>query len=231
MSLEQGTYYLLQQQQSKAIPSHSVQAQSYIGPGVSMEATPSQTGPIDPGTAPLDTLQLDTQQLDTQQLDTKQLRAWPLAIAALALGLLGDLLLFQPWPGLGTTLILLLLPATFGGLLKLHGLCPHGKSLWPLQEAYGFFATMLSVPTSVFLTQPQWAGLPASAGPTRPTGPAWEACADPINNDRDRLLPAAGRLPLPGSPNCGINTGLDLRAFQEHQQTQHHLAHSSGSAV
>ncbi len=125
---------------------------SFTSGQASIGTTPSQTGPIDPGTAPLDTLQLDTLQLEIQQLDTKLLRSWPLAIAALALGLLGDLLLFQPGLGLGTTLFLLLLPATFGGLLKLHGLRPHVKSLWALQGAYGFFATMLSVRASVFLT-------------------------------------------------------------------------------
>jgi hypothetical protein len=102
-----------------------------------MEANPELAGAIDPGSA---------------QPDIKQLRAWPLVIAALALGLLGELLLFQPGPGLGTTLFLLLLPATFGGLLKLHGLRPHGRSLWPLLGAYGFFATMLSVRASSFVT-------------------------------------------------------------------------------
>ena len=43
-----------------------------------MEANPGQTGASDPGSA---------------QLDPKQLRPWPLAITALALGGLGDLLL------------------------------------------------------------------------------------------------------------------------------------------
>lgn len=112
-----------------------------------MEALPSAAGGLDPGTAPL-----DPQQPNSRQPDTKQLRTWPLVIAALALGLLGDLLLFQPGPGLGTTLFLLLLPATFGGLLKLNGLRPHGRSLWPLLGAYGFFATMLSVRASSFVT-------------------------------------------------------------------------------
>ena len=102
-----------------------------------MEANPGQTGASDPGSA---------------QQDPKQLRPWPLAITALALGGLGDLLLFHPRPGLGTTLFLLLLAAAFGGLLRIHGLRPHGPSLWPLLGAYGFFATMLSVRASAFVT-------------------------------------------------------------------------------
>jgi hypothetical protein len=102
-----------------------------------MEANPGQAGASDPGSA---------------QLDTKQVRPWPLAITALALGGLGDLLLFHPEPGLGTTLFLLLLAAAFGGLLRIHGLRPHGPSLWPLLGAYGFFATMLSVRASAFVT-------------------------------------------------------------------------------
>jgi hypothetical protein len=73
-------------------------------------------------------------------------------IAAVALGALADLLLFQPEPGLGTTLFLLLLPATFGVLLRIHGQRPRGPSLWPLVGAYGFFATMLSVRASAFVT-------------------------------------------------------------------------------
>jgi hypothetical protein len=102
-----------------------------------MEANPELAGAIDPGSA---------------QPDIKQLRAWPLALTALALGGLGDLLLFHPGPGLGTSLFLLLLPAAFGGLLRIHGLRPHGPSLWPLLGAYGFFATMLSVRASAFVT-------------------------------------------------------------------------------
>ena len=102
-----------------------------------MEANPELAGAIEPGSI---------------QLDAKQLRAWPLAITALALGGLGDLLLFNPGPGLGTSLFLLLLPAAFGGLLRIHGLRPHGPSLWPLLGAYGFFATMLSVRASAFVT-------------------------------------------------------------------------------
>ena len=101
-----------------------------------MEAQPSQTGPFESG---------------PNQLDP-QLRLGPLVMAAVALGALGDLLLFQPEPGLGTTLFLLLLPATFGILLRIHGLRPHGPSLWPLVGAYGFFATMLSVRASGFVT-------------------------------------------------------------------------------
>lgn len=102
-----------------------------------MEANPELAGAIEPGSI---------------QLDAKQLRAWPLAITALALGGLGDLLLFNPGPGLGTSFFLLLLPAAFGGLLRIHGLRPHGPSLWPLLGAYGFFATMLSVRASAFVT-------------------------------------------------------------------------------
>lgn len=102
-----------------------------------MEANPGLAAAIDPGSA---------------QLDAKQLRAWPLAITALALGGLGELLLFHPGPGLGTSLFLLLLPAALGGLLRIHGLRPHGPSLWPLLGAYGFFATMLSVRASAFVT-------------------------------------------------------------------------------
>lgn len=44
------------------------------------------------------------------------------------------------------------MPAAFGGLLRVHGLRPHGPSLWPLLGAYGFFATMLSVRASAFVT-------------------------------------------------------------------------------
>ena len=117
--------------------SHNVKTTFYGSPGMPMETNPSQAGAIDPGTA---------------QLDVKRLRGWSLVIAALALGGLGDLLLFQPAPGLGTTLFLLLLPAAFGGLLRIHGLRPHGPSLWPLLGAYGFFATMLSVRASAFVT-------------------------------------------------------------------------------
>ena len=79
-----------------------------------MEVNPDPAGAIDPGAS---------------QLDTKQLRPWPLAITALALGGLGDLLLFHPRPGLGTTLFLLLLAAAFGGLLRIHGLRPR-SGLW-----------------------------------------------------------------------------------------------------
>lgn len=88
-----------------------------------METSPGLAGAIDPGAT---------------QLDAKQLRAWPLANAALALGGLGELLFFQPEPGLGTTLFLLLVPVAFGGLLRVDGLRPHGPSLWPLLGAYGF---------------------------------------------------------------------------------------------
>ncbi len=124
---------------------------------MAMDAPPGQADAMDPGPGPLNPQPPRANQAKGVQLTATPpgpgpLGPWPLALAGLVFGVLADLLLFQPGPGLGATLFLLLLPAAFGALLQVYGLRPHVKSLGPLLLAYGFFATMLSVRASLFVT-------------------------------------------------------------------------------
>lgn len=85
--------------------------------------------------------------------ERERLRPGALLVAALVLGTLADLLLYKQGQGLGGTLFLLALPVALGALLRHHGIRPQGSSLWPLLGAYAFFAIMLTVRASVFVTE------------------------------------------------------------------------------
>lgn len=79
-------------------------------------------------------------------------RAGSLLSVALVLGVLADGLLFDQGVGIGGTLFLLALPAALLGLLRRNQVRPAWGSLFPLLGSYGFFAVMLTVRASGFLT-------------------------------------------------------------------------------
>jgi Domain of unknown function (DUF4173) len=79
-------------------------------------------------------------------------RAGSLLVAALALGTLADLLLYGQRQGVGATLFLWALPCALWMLLRRNGIRASKTSLWPLVGAYAFFAGMLTLRASEFVT-------------------------------------------------------------------------------
>ena len=79
-------------------------------------------------------------------------RAGSLLVAALGIGALADLLLYGQELGLGGTLFLLALPLALMALLRRNGIRLASASLWPLLGAFAFFAVMLTVRASAFVT-------------------------------------------------------------------------------
>lgn len=79
-------------------------------------------------------------------------RAGALLIVALGLGAAGDFWVYGQELGLGVTLFLLALPVALGILLHHHRVRPQWASVAPLVVAYAFFAVMLTVRASEFVT-------------------------------------------------------------------------------
>ena len=85
--------------------------------------------------------------------DEKNLpRAGSLLVVGLVLGALADWLLYKQQLGLGWTLFLGALPLALLALLRHNGIRPAWASLGPLLGGYAFFAVMLSVRSSEFVT-------------------------------------------------------------------------------
>ncbi|WP_395145480.1 DUF4153 domain-containing protein [Armatimonas sp.] len=79
-------------------------------------------------------------------------RAGSLLVVGLGLGALADWLLYGQQLGLGWTLFLGALPLALLILLRHNGIRPAWASLGPLLGGYAFFAVMLSVRSSEFVT-------------------------------------------------------------------------------
>ncbi|WP_309716567.1 DUF4173 domain-containing protein [Armatimonas sp.] len=79
-------------------------------------------------------------------------RAGSLLVAALGVGALADGLLYGQEIGLGTTLFLFLLPVALWVLLRHNGIRTAWQSLGPLLAVFAFFAVMLTLRASEFVT-------------------------------------------------------------------------------
>jgi hypothetical protein len=90
--------------------------------------------------------------MESQTNTTKPLSPWLLIVVALALGIAGDFLLYGQPIGLGTTLFLLLIPLGLMGLATQRQQRPQWKNVLGIAGAYTFFALMLCVRDSPFIT-------------------------------------------------------------------------------